>query len=207
MTARLSAPVTVASCITLFARSSVAPMLQKKNCPTRSILSLPCPHAASEPGQTAKRCCYGAHPAHRRFMISWLVSLDTLCRLPRRKDSAAGSVRCLFNEASSHCVTDTHCGSRITKQRAGHQLRAAAMTARSLSWLGTGENEADVTYRSSLLTERGGGAQVYPNMSASARRQLVNRCSGGGDSHLVQPAGPTLTSPSGEPSRMFQSFR
>ena len=56
MTARVSAPVTVASCIASFARGKVAPMLQEKEL---SDLSLPCPHASSEPGQTGKRCCYG----------------------------------------------------------------------------------------------------------------------------------------------------
>ena len=57
MTARLSAPVTVASCIPPSARTNVAPMMQEKEL-SDPVVAVP-PHAASEPGQTASRSRLG----------------------------------------------------------------------------------------------------------------------------------------------------
>lgn len=62
MTARLSAPVTVASCIPPFARTNVAPMMQEKEL-SDPVVAGP-PHAASEQGQTAQRSCGGRIPSN-----------------------------------------------------------------------------------------------------------------------------------------------
>lgn len=204
MTARLAAPVTVASGRPSFARSSVAPMLQEKELPDSRHPVVAVPPRRKRARADRKPVQLWAHSDHRDRGSS----LDACLPKSRGQGGTRSRVSLLLVKrgikvTASRVLTTV----RASRNRAGRWLRAAAMTARSVPWLVTWENEADVTYRSSLLTKRVRGAQVHPNMSAPAQRPAVNRCSGGGYFRLVLPVGPTLFSASGEPSRMFQSFR
>jgi hypothetical protein len=62
MTARLSAPVTVASCIPPFARTNVAPMMQEKELSDPAVAVPPTLQASR--GQTAQRSCRGRIPSN-----------------------------------------------------------------------------------------------------------------------------------------------
>lgn len=130
MTARLSAPVSLTACTASFARSNVAPMLQEKRT-VRPATSYHChaPHAASEPGQTTKRCSFGRIP----ITVTTLGRSTDSPRIGTRSRVSSLLVERGIKVTASQVLTAV----RTSRNRAGRWLRAASMTAHSVPWLVT----------------------------------------------------------------------